>query len=792
MNEQVFLQTFLFAEASVFSLAGKETGLFRAPTGQSSSDMLFQSVFSDAIGKKDFLQRSLSLRSVSSHSFQNALKMHGKQTEAVSKEGVSAPVKYSPVSDARNETAVDTKQMASAVDAGKNAGNASDSLKNAGSVKEPEKDVSTSATSGVSSDAKDTKPAVSAPDVSMNKTGEIKEEDALDAKGIASRIEFLLVQFMFFLQFGMNGGDAQNVNGVKDAGTQSKDALTFTSMSLDAQTLPFADIADGGLGIVPANADISGDLLKQLQQMQNAAEKLFDSMAAAFKQENVVSAVDTQKVENSQQMLASLQSLLQELQCVVEDVKVTTPHANDAGSVKLKQLMEFAEEVKRLMQQVSENGIVQSGTVDVNAAEVQNAAAPVAQETNAPETLTAQGENKANNVNAEVAATGTNGAVVAEDENAQSLPEEDKSTTVVSADNAQKNSDVKDADDKTIVSSDVKKDARVILNALADDAEAQDAFVKAADNEAAKELQLKNAETGAQLAKAQAQTFSLLGKTASQILKSTAAVSVGMEFKELMNVPKAFAEEVQKILNLQDISIGGVQNLQDALVSAVLGGGKLQLALSDPGSNEDNLAFSMKDFAKDTGGAELKPSPSLQPLLSEFQKVLQQNTPVSAAKDAAQVVKTEDNLLRYAQSIVKSGQLLLSTGVADLRLRLKPEQLGDLRLRIMMEEGILSATLHAQSQQVKEILESSLSTLKQSLKDHGIQVDKFVVTTGNQSDYSQAGQNAEANAAWEQKNANAARHISARGNDDESENMSVAVMQTQLSRAKLSMVDYFV
>lgn len=772
MNEQVFLQTFLFAEASVFSLAGTP----RAPTGQLSSDMLFQSVFSDAIGNTP--------RTLRVHPSQegNYMKMRGLQTEAVSKEGVNAPVKYSPVSDARYETAVDAKQTVS-------AGDASDSLKNANSVKEPAKDVSTSAPSGSSSDAKETKPAVSAPDVSTNKTGEIKEEDALEVNGVASRIEFLLVQFMFFLQFGMNGGNAQNAKDVKDASTQSKDALTLTSMSFDAQTelLP-ADIVAGGQGIVPANADVSADLLKQLQQMQNAAEKLFDSMAAAFKQAHVVSVVDAQKVENSA-IFSSLQSLLQELQGVVEDANVTTPRANDAGAVKLKQLAQFAENVKRLMQQVLENMIAQSGTVDVGmvgagSEPARTGAAPVVQETNMAEPLTVQGENEANSANAEAAA-------VVKDENTQFLPEEDKSTAVVSADDAQRNSDVKAADDKTSVSSDVEKDARVILNANADDAEAQDAFVKVVDNEAAKEFQLKNAETGAQLAKEQAQTFSLLGKTASQILKSTAAVTKGMEFKELMNVPKVFADEVQKILNLQDISLGGVQNLQDSLVSAPLAVEKLQLALSDPGSNEDNLAFSMKDFAKDTGGTELKPSPSLQPLLSEFQKALQQNTQVAAAKDAAQVVKTEDNLLRYAQSIVKSGQLLLSTGVADLRLRLKPEQLGDLRLRIMMEEGILSATLHAQSQQVKEILESSLSTLKQSLKDHGIQVDKFVVTTGNPGDYSQAGQNAEADAAWNQKNANAARTFT-RGNDDESDNVSTAVMQTQLSRAKLSMVDYFV
>lgn len=805
MDEQVFLRTFLFAEASVFSLAGKDSALSpRAPTGPPVSDALFQSMFQNAVGKKSFLQKSISFRSVSLRSMQNqpshalppVKTSGGGQTESVKLQTQDAPVNTAKLSvdDSKSGVTVKTESKPAV-----NTEAVRDAKGSVNDASAPVKKTNDGGDVKVSDSGGQDSPMTASDDVkdanqvaSVNETGaaDNSKDDETAVKSAASRVEFLLVQFMFFLQFGMDGA---NTDAAKNENPQANDALKLAASMFDVQSQSLiADAAGGGQNVVLEDAsqssvaatvqatDVSADLLKQLQQLQDASEKLFDGMTAELTGGDNVSSSDVQGAGNSP-ALVSLNALLQELQGVVEDVKVTQPAVNDAGALKLKQLAAFAEEVKLLMQKAAENLAAQTESSGMNSAAYADGIQTAAQSGQDIETAMLQGGDEADNVNGAL----NNGAQTV----SESQP--------VTADGAQKNSNVNapENDDGDFHGAlDAKGNANAMLDVVPDDVQAGGAFLKAAENEASKELQLKNVSAESQAVKAgQSQTIASFGKAAAQMLKSTAALPFGMEFKEMLNAPKAFAEELQKMLNLQDISLGSVQTVvQDTLISAALAGEKLQLALSDMASHAEETAFSLKDFAKDTGSAGLKPSPTLQPLLSEFQRALDQSSTqtTSAAKESAPAVKTEDNLLQFSQSLVKSGQILLSTGVADMRLRLKPEHLGDLRLRIMMEEGILSATLQAQSQQVKEILESSLSTLKQSLKDHGIEVQKFVVTTGNPGDYAQAGQNAETNAAWNEKNnGQTARGFSGR---DEKDDAAVLPAAQTISRAKLSQIDYFV
>ena len=72
---------------------------------------------------------------------------------------------------------------------------------------------------------------------------------------------------------------------------------------------------------------------------------------------------------------------------------------------------------------------------------------------------------------------------------------------------------------------------------------------------------------------------------------------------------------------------------------------------------------------------------------------------------------------------------LVQTGpVTEMRIALYPENLGELNLRIVTQNGIVVAQFMAQNQRVKEIIESNLANLQEELEKQGLQVNELSVS----------------------------------------------------------------
>ncbi len=65
---------------------------------------------------------------------------------------------------------------------------------------------------------------------------------------------------------------------------------------------------------------------------------------------------------------------------------------------------------------------------------------------------------------------------------------------------------------------------------------------------------------------------------------------------------------------------------------------------------------------------------------------------------------------------------------SSVTVRLHPEELGELQLRMVMEGDQLKVHLHAQSQQVQEVLERNFPRLRDALQDQGMTVEDFQVS----------------------------------------------------------------
>jgi hypothetical protein len=77
--------------------------------------------------------------------------------------------------------------------------------------------------------------------------------------------------------------------------------------------------------------------------------------------------------------------------------------------------------------------------------------------------------------------------------------------------------------------------------------------------------------------------------------------------------------------------------------------------------------------------------------------------------------------------IVQRAALLARDGRTEMRIDLKPEALGQVRLQIMTEHQQVSVRIFAEHANVREIIESHMTQLKSDLQQQGLQVDRLEV-----------------------------------------------------------------
>ena len=105
--------------------------------------------------------------------------------------------------------------------------------------------------------------------------------------------------------------------------------------------------------------------------------------------------------------------------------------------------------------------------------------------------------------------------------------------------------------------------------------------------------------------------------------------------------------------------------------------------------------------------------------------------------------------------IVEQAHLIKGTEDTQMVIKLKPEHLGELTLKVTVENGTVSASFHSDNSQVRGLLETTMAQLKQDLNSQGIKVDTVGVYGGLgqflSDSQSQSGQQGQSNRFKNQK-----------------------------------------
>jgi flagellar hook-length control protein FliK len=105
----------------------------------------------------------------------------------------------------------------------------------------------------------------------------------------------------------------------------------------------------------------------------------------------------------------------------------------------------------------------------------------------------------------------------------------------------------------------------------------------------------------------------------------------------------------------------------------------------------------------------------------------------SMNSDIAETNRTHINKEDLFSQIAEKSKMALNNGNGEMEFSLKPEHLGKLHLKVSLENQLVTAKFVAESQQVKEVIETNLNQLRRNLQDNGIQVDRLTVSVDQQN-----------------------------------------------------------
>ena len=116
------------------------------------------------------------------------------------------------------------------------------------------------------------------------------------------------------------------------------------------------------------------------------------------------------------------------------------------------------------------------------------------------------------------------------------------------------------------------------------------------------------------------------------------------------------------------------------------------------------------------------------------------NTTESAAKINKPTPMSNLDTRNVINQIVNKMKVDVRGNLTEMRITLNPENLGDVSLRVAVQNGIVTAQFLAESQRVKEIIESNFELLKESLQKQGIEVSELSVNVGSEDSESRMNQ----------------------------------------------------
>ena len=218
------------------------------------------------------------------------------------------------------------------------------------------------------------------------------------------------------------------------------------------------------------------------------------------------------------------------------------------------------------------------------------------------------------------------------------------------------------------------------------------------------------------------------GLTAQEQALATAALAAGAQQAGKSQIsPKALPKESEllKAANVNEASNVDLKNLQmNHQMNSLNAMNLASKSGFDTQSDSDSADYASADQEASTQVlSELSPKDQLRS--QKFDQLVAGGTAAGAAVTNAQQKEMNIN------QVMNQAQYLIKKGGGEMKVKLSPEGLGDLHLKVMLDGGKVNVQMSAETNEAKKALESNLSELKQSLSAHKLSVEHVKVDVVN-------------------------------------------------------------
>jgi len=141
------------------------------------------------------------------------------------------------------------------------------------------------------------------------------------------------------------------------------------------------------------------------------------------------------------------------------------------------------------------------------------------------------------------------------------------------------------------------------------------------------------------------------------------------------------------------------------------------------GANAQSAAAATNAAVESTGSAEPQPAWTFQ----QNDALAKQESAAVKTAPVPNPVPVQQFAEQMGKFLVKQFQLTQGNGTTEAKLKLTPEHLGQVDIRIVMQNGTVTAQFIADSPAAREMLENQMAQLRTALNGQGLQVDRLDV-----------------------------------------------------------------
>ncbi len=96
-------------------------------------------------------------------------------------------------------------------------------------------------------------------------------------------------------------------------------------------------------------------------------------------------------------------------------------------------------------------------------------------------------------------------------------------------------------------------------------------------------------------------------------------------------------------------------------------------------------------------------------------------------------LRQQDSVNNIVEQLAKNVKVSIDGNNSQIKISLKPEALGEVMLKVTIEQGKVSTQMEVQQPQIKAVIEANLQVLRDSLSSKGLVVDKIDISTAQYS-----------------------------------------------------------